>query len=251
MSEKMFCHRCNALIEEPSVNSPGPEWVRFHTGRCPKCETPLEHAAPSGGKYTAGKSRFVSEPDMTSKGPKQNGGFFGKLFGGVSKTEGETNIVTGGHKFGPIGEKRLNIAANHVCQQLQQHFGKAVKRLSVSASRDVGLCLITITTRKGTDAGMCKQIGDTANALLDTEAALQHYVDDLVLVIGNHNLVGSNQGFLGSAREDARTIGQNIYNHFGLAGMTYVCSILGELWPHTGLMRSLEVAWNRIGGWAS
>lgn len=251
MPEKMFCPNCNMWIEEPSVHTPGREWMNFHAGRCPKCEAILAHVPPSSGENAASKSKAVSESVSNAKDRKQGGGFIGKLFGGASKTEGETNIVTGGHEFGPIGDKRINISINHVCQQTQQRFSKAVKKLSVSASRDVGLCLITIPTRKGTDAGLCKQIGDAVNAILDTEVAYQHYLDDLILLIGKDDISGTGKEFLGRGLEDTRSIGQNIYTQFGLEGMRYVCSILGELWPHTGLMRSLEVAWNGIGGWAA
>lgn len=162
-----------------------------------------------------------------------------------------TNIVTGGHQFGPIGEKRQRIAVNHVCQQIQRRFGGFVKKLSPTVSLDVGACFITITTRKGIDPNRCKQIGEVANALLNTEILYQRYLDDLILLIGRDNLVGSDEGFQGGAREDARAIGESIYNQFGLEGMRYICSMLGELWPHTGLMRSLEFAWNGIGRWAA
>lgn len=41
MGKRMFCSNCDMWIEEPSLHTPGPEWVRFHRGICPKCEAPL------------------------------------------------------------------------------------------------------------------------------------------------------------------------------------------------------------------
>ncbi len=46
MVDKMYCPNCNAWVEEPNVNTPGREWVLFHTGRCPKCETNLQSTSP-------------------------------------------------------------------------------------------------------------------------------------------------------------------------------------------------------------
>ena len=42
MSKEMFCPLCNTWVKEPSVNTPGPEWVRFQTGYCPKCRARLQ-----------------------------------------------------------------------------------------------------------------------------------------------------------------------------------------------------------------
>lgn len=162
-----------------------------------------------------------------------------------------TDIVTGGHRFGPVGERRLRIAATHVCQRIQERFGHSIEKGSASVYAEEGTCFITITTRKGTDPNLCKQIGELANALLDTELLYQRYLDDLILLIGRHDLVGKDEGFLGAARTEARAIGERIHNQFSLEGMRYICSMFGELWPHTGLARSLEFAWNGIGGWSA
>ncbi len=67
MSRKMFCPHCNEYIEEPSVHSWGPEWVRFHTGRCPKCETQLREQQPATVPSTP-----VVESPQNNPAPAQN-----------------------------------------------------------------------------------------------------------------------------------------------------------------------------------
>jgi len=47
MAKQMFCPRCNTWVDEPSIQSWGPEWVWFHTGHCPKCETQLCEQQPT------------------------------------------------------------------------------------------------------------------------------------------------------------------------------------------------------------
>lgn len=46
-SRKMFCPNCGSWVEEPSVQSWGPQWTRFHLGLCPKCETHLLGREPA------------------------------------------------------------------------------------------------------------------------------------------------------------------------------------------------------------
>jgi len=47
MPKRMFCSSCNAWVDEPDVNSPGREWVRYHNRRCPKCASPLSEQPPA------------------------------------------------------------------------------------------------------------------------------------------------------------------------------------------------------------
>lgn len=241
MSEVMFCPNCNTWIEEPSVHTTGPEWVRFHIGRCPKCETPLQKTRTPREDASAGQEP-TSKPVRHKKSPKQPSmidRFRGKF----------THIVVGGHKFGPIGDRRLRIAATHVCQQIEESYSRYVEKGSATTDVEAGSCFINITFRKGTDQEQCKQIGQRVNGFLDTEVLYQNYVDELILLIGEYDLVGKDEGFLGSARTAACSIGEKMHNQLGVEGMRYVCSIFGELWPHTGLMRSLESAWHGIGTW--
>jgi hypothetical protein len=44
---RRFCPTCNEWVGEPSVHVTGPQWVRFHTGHCPRCETNLVTQPPS------------------------------------------------------------------------------------------------------------------------------------------------------------------------------------------------------------
>ena len=167
--------------------------------------------------------------------------FFGK----------STTIVTGGHQFGPSGEKRLRMAAAHACAQIQSHFRGSVKKGTATLSADVGACYITIACRKGTDPNHCKEVGEFANAVLDNEIVCQRYFGDLLLLLPD-TFVGIERGFLApGVHEQARAIGERIHSHLGREGMRYICSLFGELWPRSGVERSLEVAWNGIGGWAA
>jgi hypothetical protein len=68
MHKKMFCPNCNVWVEEPSVNTPGREWVNFHTGHCPKCEAVLQpnpplHKEPEG--KTDSISKKIKVPKLT------------------------------------------------------------------------------------------------------------------------------------------------------------------------------------------
>jgi hypothetical protein len=65
MNKKMFCPKCNMWVEEPSVNTPGREWVNFHTGRCPKCGAILKSTPSQVGflrKFFGRTKKRVSSP---------------------------------------------------------------------------------------------------------------------------------------------------------------------------------------------
>jgi hypothetical protein len=170
-------------------------------------------------------------------------------FFGLRKANNLETIRISG-RIGLIGEKRLRLAATHVSNQIQERFSHLVTKGSIALVIEEGTCAITINTKKGISPDEYRQIEQVSNAILQDEAICQYYVDDLILLGGKHNLQ-TDEGFQGTAREDARLIGQKIYNQLGLAGMRYVCSMFGELWPHTPLMRSLEFAWDGVGEWSA
>ena len=68
MGKKMFCPNCNMWVEEPSVHTPSREWVNFHTGRCPKCESVLQPAPlpqKEPGVQANSTSKRIKTPKLT------------------------------------------------------------------------------------------------------------------------------------------------------------------------------------------
>ena len=211
--------------------------------KCEKCGTILMWGTITCPK--CGSHRIVTVSDSRLKPNGKT--IFGRLtkrFGGESQT-----ITVGGREFGPIGDRRLRLAAAHVSQQIDKRFQKSVAKGSVILDAGQGTFFIKLITKRGSDSNQYRQITEYVNTLLDYELLYQNFLNDLILLIGEYDPVGKPEGFMGNAQSEARVIGEKIDKQFGLPGMQYVCSFFGELWPHTGLMRSLEVAWNGIGDW--
>ena len=61
--KSMFCPHCNEWVKEPSVQSWGPQWTRFHQGVCPKCETHLLEREPTS---TPASERIESQAVLES-----------------------------------------------------------------------------------------------------------------------------------------------------------------------------------------
>jgi hypothetical protein len=172
-----------------------------------------------------------------------------KLFSGKSEKPKTTTIVTGGHKLGKIGERRMGIAMNHVCQSLKNKYSKPIENVTVNMSPSDGGCVITITPRNKTNSDICQEIGQYANALLETEVLYQRSLDKLISLVSKYDLTINVAELLGAAKEEVSTVGREINNYAGFNGMMYVGNLFGEL--YLGLLRTLEFAWNGIGGWSA
>lgn len=59
------------------------------------------------------------------------------------------SIRAGNISLGAIGDQRLQLGPNHVCDQLMSKYGKIIVKLEPTITRDKGTCLITAVTRKG------------------------------------------------------------------------------------------------------
>jgi hypothetical protein len=155
------------------------------------------------------------------------------------------SIVAGNISLGAIGDQRLQLGLNHVCNQMMSKYGKIIVKLEPTVTRDKGTCSITAVTRKGIKKEVAQEIFNFTQELLKTEVVCQELLTSLLDILEKYEV----NELLSKGKDDIRSIGAQINDRLGLSGMQYLAEASSLCSTKPGLLRTLEYAWNGVGHW--